>query len=246
MNDVSLAGNKPLSELEFLSKDALSIRAIDNAWVRERAWELSGDKGPDMSHIQEVLTEVVQALYERLGHNAADDMPAMLFFPSNELDPYIVGLHINHRTNYQKRLMASIEANIPHIPTKVSAETSLREDFENLLFEEGAVNPNDLDVDENNRYIKKWVKARWEGFMMYHNNNTAVKSASFKNKYNNTLSRYVIGKVTEAGKVVFTAAPYRHKTKALAMEEANRLAAQFIAPFAVFRCLDIIEPPVVV
>jgi len=64
---------------------------------------------------------------------------------------------------------------------------------------------------------------------------------TFKNRYNRTLGRYVIGKVGHQGKAIFTTAPYRHQTRAEAMQEANLLALELGEPFAVFRCLDIID-----
>lgn len=221
-----------LPELEFLSKQAISLRAIDQEWIKTRALELGDDPVA-------ALSEAVQTLYDRIGHNVKEDEEVMVFTPENDTDPYVVGIYLDQRTVRQK--LAANNATRPAPAMLDSKENSMREDFENLLFEQCPCEPSVIQRDERGRYVVAWVNARWEGFLMYHNNISVIKQNKFQNKYVRTLGRYVIGKMALNGAVLFTKAPFRHQTKALAMEEANRLSTELGEVFAVFRCLDIVD-----
>ena len=221
--------NKP--ELDFLSAEPLSLRAIDQAWIKKRAVELG------RSDIQGALEEAVGVLYERIGPNAKD-APAMVFTPGNDTDPYIVAIPLDHLTNREK----GQSKGMPPVAERPDVKHStLRDEFENLLFESGSFDPSILKLDAKGRYATPWVNARWEGFMMYHSKLTIAGTDNYKPKYAKTLGRYVIGKVAPTGAVLFHKVPFRHQTKALALEEANRLSTDFDGAFAVYRCLDIID-----
>mgnify|MGYP003407763763 FL=1 len=221
--------NKP--ELDFLATEPLSLRAIDQAWIKNRAVELG------CSDIQGALEEAVGVLYERIGPNAKD-APAMVFTPGNDTDPYIVAIPLDHLTNREK----GQSKGMPPVAERPDVKHStLRDEFENLLFESGSFDPSILKLDAKGRYVTPWVNARWEGFMMYHNKLTIAGTDNYKPKYAKTLGRYVIGKVAPTGAVLFHKVPFRHQTKAMALEEANRLSTDFDGAFAVYRCLDIID-----
>ena len=221
--------NKP--ELDFLSAEPLSLRAIDQAWIKKRAVELG------RSDIQGALEEAVGVLYERIGPNAKD-APAMVFTPGNDTDPYIVAIPLDHLTNREK----GQSKGMPPVAERPDVKHStLRDEFENLLFESGSFDPSILKLDAKGRYATPWVNARWEGFMMYHSKLTIAGTDNYKPKYAKTLGRYVIGKVAPTGAVLFHKVPFRHQTKAMALEEANRLSTDFDGAFAVYRCLDIID-----
>mgnify|MGYP003407734786 CR=1 FL=1 len=221
--------NKP--ELDFLATEPLSLRAIDQTWIKNRAVELG------CSDIQGALEEAVGVLYERIGPNAKD-APAMVFTPGNDTDPYIVAIPLDHLTNRER----GQSKGMPPVAERPDVKHStLRDEFENLLFESGSFDPSITKVDDKGRYVVLWVRARWEGFQMYHTKLTIESSDSYKPKYAKTLGRYVIGKVAPTGAVLFHKVPFRHQTKALALEEANRLSADFDGAFAIYRCLDIID-----
>lgn len=226
-------------DLEFLSPEPLSLRAIDQAWVKKRAAVLPNSKFPNEPNIEGALIEALDTLYERIGENAKPDIPAMVFAPDNDTDPYVIGIPLDKRRSREKReARGHAPANPPIVDLK---ELTLREDFENLLFQQGSFEPHIVNRDERGRYITPWVNARWEGFQMYHNDLVVMTSGKYKNKYARTLGRYVIGKLVLNGGVMFKQVPFRHQTKALALEEANRLSTEFGEPFAIFRCLDIID-----
>lgn len=227
-----------LTPVDFLSTEPLSLRAIDQAWVKKRAAQLTNAIDPGMPNIEGALFEAVEVLYDRIGPNAKEDVCAMLFTPANDTDPYIVAIPLAYRTTREKQQGLGT----PPAPLRPDTKNlTLRDEFENLLFEEGSFDPKVLDRDSRGKYVTQWVNARWEGFQMYHNKLTIASSDSYSPKYAKTLGRYVLGKVGAAGVAIFTKAPYRHQTKALALEEANRLSALFGEPFALFRCLDIID-----
>lgn len=226
--------NTQVTDLSFLSPEPFSLRAIDQTWVNHRAAQLGSPEEPDISG---ALTEVAQTLYERIGDNVKDEGEPVVFMPGNETDPYVIGIPLDQRRARLKR-----EGKAPPVAlVPDNKEMSLREEFEDLLFQEGSFDPSILDRADNDRYVVPWVNARWEGFQMYHRRLTLVSTDKFKAKYNRTLGRYVLGKVAINGSVLFTKTPFRHQTKAQALEEANRLSTEFSAPFALFRCLDIVD-----
>jgi hypothetical protein len=231
-----------LPPLDFLSPEPLSLKAIDQTWLNKRAAELANPETPDVPNIEGALLEALDQLYERIGTNAKDDVPALVFAPDNATDPYVVGISLDRRSGRERRGADRGPANpTPLMPD--TKENTLREDFENLLFESGSFDPGIVTRDGNGRYLVPWVNARWEGFQMYHSKLVVNSTGTFKNKYTRTLGRYVIGKVAVNGGVIFKQIPFRHQTKALALEEANRLSVDLGGAFAVFRCLDIIENP---
>lgn len=227
-----------LTPVDFLSTEPLSLRAIDQAWVNKRAAQLVNPVDPGMPNVEGALFEAVEVLYDRIGPNAKEDVCAMVFTPANDTDPYVVAIPLTHLTNREKQQGLGMP---PVAARPDRKECSLREEFENLLFEEGSFDPKVLDRDSRDRYVMQWVNARWEGFQMYHNKLTIAGATNYKPKYAKTLGRYVISKVGPTGAVQFHNVPFRHQTKALAFEEANRLSTEYQGVFAVFRCLDIID-----
>lgn len=236
---VTEALSKPeLTPVDFLSTEPLSLRAIDQVWVKKRAAALTNAVDPGMPNIEGALFEAVEVLYDRIGPNAKEDALAMIFTPGNDTDPYIVAIPLNRLTNREKQQGTGM----PPVAARPDIkEGALREEFENLLFEEGSFDPSILNRDERGKYTTAWVNARWEGFQMYHNKLTIAGTANYKPRYAKTLGRFVISKVGPTGAVTFHPVPFRHQTKALAFEEANRLSTEHNGVFAVFRCLDIID-----
>ncbi|MNM27148.1 hypothetical protein D3C81_376330 [compost metagenome] len=80
----------------------------------------------------------------------------------------------------------------------------------------------------------------WDGFRLYHNNLTIEAKPVFRQNYHKALGRYVLARVGNNGVPIFTKAPFRHQTKAQAIEEAGRLSQEFKVGFGVYRCLDIV------
>jgi hypothetical protein len=221
-----------LTPVDFLSTEPLSLRAIDQAWVNKRTVELG------QPNVEAALLEAVEVLHERIGPNVKEDAPVMVYTPANDTDPYVVAIPLTRRTT---RELQQGHGMPPVAARPDNKNCTLREEFENLLFEEGSFDPKVLDRDSRDKYVMQWVNARWEGFQMYHNKLTLAGTASYKPKYAKTLGRFIIGKVTQTGAVNIHNVPYRHQTKALAMEEANRLSTEHKGVFAVFRCLDIVD-----
>jgi hypothetical protein len=153
----------------------------------------------------------------------------------------VVGIPLDYRSAYQRRLDKRSQPSVPVDSYKPSSDSNLQAEFENLLHEDVLLDPKDLAKDERGHYIVQWVAERWKGFLMYQRKLVIVAANKAKPSYGKTLGRYVIGRVATNGVAVFTKAPYRHATKAQAIEEANRLSAEFNSPFGVFRCLDIID-----
>ena len=232
--------------LDFLSELPLSLRAIDQNWVNQRAVELvaaAESNAPiEVSEARyQILEEIVERLGERLGSNLRDDALALLFSPSNETDPYVVGLPIDGRSSHQKRIERAKETPRP-APPQVSLDyRTVRADFEDGLFQTGEYELSVLDKDEDGNYLEQWVTDRWKGFQMFYNQMVIANSGKFKNKYSKTLGRYVVGKIANNGAALFVRAPFRHETKAGAFQEANNLSTEHASPFGVFRCLDIID-----
>lgn len=230
---------EPFVNPDFMFKEPLSLRAIDPVWVRKRAAELGLVNGePD---INGALTEVADNLTVRMKNNALPDTPVMVYAPINEEDPYILGIAIHRITPRGIRKPKEHVVKEPPLETDKNPN-ALRDDFENMLFEEGDYPPSIVDRDGQDEYLLPWVNSQWMGFQMYHRRFTNAGSPEHKAKYNNALGRYVIGKIQLNGTVGFHHQPYRHKTKASALEEANRLVDDYNTPFAVFRCLDIVAP----
>lgn len=221
-----------LTPVDFLSTEPLSLRAIDQAWVHKRASELGH------ATTEGALLEAVEVLHERIGPNVKEDAAVMVFTPTNDTDPYIVAIPLTRLTTREKQQGLGMP---PVAARPDRKECSLREEFENLLFEEGSFDPSVLKRDSRDKYVMQWVNARWEGFQMYHNKLTIAGTSGYKPKYAKTLGRYVISQVGPTGAVNFHNVPFRHQTKALAFEEANRLSTEHNRVFAVFRCMDIID-----
>lgn len=230
-------------ELEFLSQVPLSLRAVDQAWVNERAAQIPNEAFPGEPNVEAALAEVVERLHQRLGQNVKEDTPGFVYTPDNDTDPYVVCVPLDKLSRGQRLERNRIHREPDNTPSRLTdtSESNLRKEFENLLFQDLLLEEKVLEQDHLGRYITPWVNARWEGFQMYHRHLTVAGKPAFKNRYNRTLGRYVIGKIGHQGKAIFTTAPFRHQTKAEAMQEANRLAVELGEPFAVFRCLDIID-----
>ena len=237
--------NKFLKEpdMNFLSPMPFSLKAISQEWVNKRAGELVNGVDPGQPNVEGALYEAAQVLFERAGANASDDECAILYTPSNDKDPYIIGIPLDQRPLRSKRKSRILAGYKPILP-KPTPETSIRLDFENLMFETvDGFNISDLDCNEEGEYKNPITQSYWKGFCMYHNKLTIVSNGAFKPKYSKTLGVYVVARVATNGTAVFTQSPFRHYTKAGALEEANRLTATHGSPFAIFRCLDIIDTP---
>lgn len=227
---------------DFLFPTPLSLRAISQNWVNTRAKQIPNEQQPGEPNVQAALDEAVDRILERIGHNLNEEKPGTIYAPDNDTDPYIVCIPLNNLTGRLKRSHVGLEKGV--LPTQIKpdvVESTLQDEFEDLLFQDLMLEQKVLDKDEQGKYKTSWVNARWEGFQMYHRHLTIAGKPAFKNRYNRTLGRYVVGQVGHQGKVVFTRVPFRHPTRASAMEEANRVAAEQQQPFAVFRCLDIID-----
>lgn len=237
---MSMLENPPLVDTDFLANESYSFRAVDNAWVRKRAAQLVNPIDLGQPNILGALVEAAEVLYDRVGVNAKEDAHALFFYADNDTDPFVIAIPLDHRSIVEKRAEKG-PITPPPKPTPPAKETTLREDFEDLLFQEGSFDHKVLDRLQNGRYKTPWVQAKWEGFCMYHNKLVTLPAEKYKPRYDKVLGRYIIGKVGDTGAILFHNVPFRHQTKALALEEANRLSAEFQHPFAIFRCLDIIN-----
>lgn len=229
--------------LPFLHRDPLSLRAIDPVWVTNRAAEIAAERGLTEPDIQSALLEAIDTLCQRAAWNYREDTDVLVYEPSEESHPYLIAVPLAHNTGRHRRLREAGTQPPPPPPVNAdSKQSSLKEEFENVIFEkETDLFPSDLDTDTNGVYINERVRTLWEGFKLYHHKLTAVSSERYKTNYNKALGRYVVAKIGNNGVAIFTKTPYRHHTKALAMEEANRLSAHYGGVFGVFRCLDIVE-----
>lgn len=235
---------KQLDPDNFLCQRPFSIRVVDQDWVNARAAEIAKTNGVAEPDVQSALMEVVDRVEQRAAWNYDQEKPILVYAPSGDQDPYVVAVPlVRHRNKNHVRTTPAAN----HNPGAVHAEAAqtLKEEFENLIFErEQGLDPADLAVDDRGHYVNRYVAALYEGFRMYHGKLVSLKGANFRENYEKSLGRYVIAKVNNAGVSLFVPAPFRHRTKALAMEEANRLATNTSHAFGVFRCLDIVLPPI--
>lgn len=220
----------------FLLEGAYSLRPIDQVWLRKRAAELN----PEEPDLQRALEEAVETLRDNLGHNLDEDAEMLLYSSDSNTDPYIVALPIKKRRNPgdQVRNVTPPVAKRPDLK-----ESSIQLEFENILFESNEeFGLNDLEKNDMDEYVNNDVRQRWEGFKLYHEKLTIEATPHFKKEYHKSLGRYVVGKITRNGTSLFIKTPFRHQTKALAMEEACRLSGEHNEAFGIFRCLDIVSP----
>lgn len=217
----------------FFHPQAYSVRTIDPQWVSKRTEEL-GDE-------QAALNEVLEQLMVRVDQNYDESRDPLVYMPDGEGEPYILAIPI---CNVPVRKRPKAETPVrKHQPNPDNKRSSLRDDFEQLVFEiYPTLNKSDL-AKENDIYINPLVKASWEGFKLHHSRLTEANSHTYRDNYNKTLGRYVIGKINQAGVALFNHAPYRHLTLTAATEEAKRLTAEKNEAFGIFRCLDIIGKP---
>lgn len=91
--------------------------------------------------------------------------------------------------------------------------------------------------DKQGMYTNKYTRAMWSGY-----------KAFFERMYNlgakemPMVGRYILGTARENGHINMSRSPYRHASKALALTEANRLAAELGKPIYLFRCHEVIQP----
>lgn len=228
-----------VKEEEFFHHEPLSLRAISREWVINRALELGrGSTEPD---IRGALAEAVELITARTAWNLAEGRDVLVYEPDGEGDPYVVAIPLNSfgRGGGKPRLDPPA-TQTPKIPD--TKRRNIVDDFEDIVFEmDFELTPSDLDRDQNGRYINAHVRALFTGFKMYHDKLTMARSEQFRINYNKTLGRYVLAKVGNNGIAIFTKAPFRHLSKAMAIEEANRLSEQLDEAVGIFRCLDIIK-----
>jgi hypothetical protein len=223
-------------QFDFLHKEGYSIRCIDPAWVESRAAALGGEDG-----IQKALTEAFDQLAVRIGQNRDEERDPVVYPPDNPGDPYVLLTPILNINGKKQKTEAPVQAR-PFNPE--NRKPTIREDFEDLLFEiKPGLNKEALARNVNGEYEDKEIQTRWEGFFMYHHLLTQTTMATFKDTYNATLGRYVIGKVGKNGVALFNRAPYRHTSMRLAVTEAKRLQAEKGEAYGIFRCLDIFGVP---
>lgn len=234
--------NPTNADVSFLHAKCWSMKAIDQNWINQRSNELA-DPITGTPDISAALGEVVEALVGRIGNNIGSSEEAVIYVPGNETDPYVVGIELRKNTKRGPRAGAKppYEEAMTVLEMQDPKESCLRDDFEDLLFQEDAYLPSIIDRDPQGRYILDWVNERWAGFQMYEQRLVAHNSDYYDGKYCKTLGRYVVGRMANNGAVVFRTMPFRHQTKALAMEEANRQTETLGGAFAVYRCLDIIH-----
>lgn len=232
---------KTKPDLPFFNEKEYSLKAISQTWLNMRCGELGGD-------LQGAFQEVLDGLVDRLGNNVEQEGECRIYFPDNETDPYVFAIPLDRRSEFL-RSKAKAQARVQHLMPLQTVEqvaenktTTVKEDFENLLFEENdGYDHRLLNTDEQGNYTDPKTRNRWEGFLMYHQNFTILGKDHYKNKYGKTLGKYVVARLAKNGIAIFTAAPYRHQTKADAVEKANALSKEFMAPFSVFRCMDIYD-----
>jgi len=229
---------------DFFHPAAYSLRAIDPEWVDKRSKEIAvatGSATPE-DCIQEALEEVLTQLAERTGHNFDDQGEPFVYTPDVPGQPYVMLVPLKVLTSSKRP-----KADIPqpkHAPNPNNKRSNLRLDFEATVFEiEPGLNKSDLAKDGQGRYYNARMQALWDGFQMYHNRFTTVKSPTFRVNYQKALGRYVIAKIGPNGVPLFNRAPFRHMTIVDATTEALRLADEHQDGFAIFRCMDIVGKP---
>jgi len=227
-----------VKEEDFFHPDPLSMRAISREWVDKRAVELAGESAePD---VHGALVEAVELITARTAWNLAEDRQVLVYTPDGENDPYVVAIPLNSSRRVGKPRLDPPVTHTPKVPD--TKRRNIVDDFEDIVFEmDFELSPSDLDRDQNGRYINAHVRALFTGFKMYHDKLTMARSEQYRTNYNKTLGRYVLAKVGNNGIAIFNKAPFRHLSKAMAIEEANRLSEQLGEAVGVFRCLDIIK-----
>lgn len=120
--------------------------------------------------------------------------------------------------------------------------TELRQNFEDdirVRFGEGK-QPN-LQRSKAGCYIDRDIQCWWNGYKLANESIHLVKR-----KTHPLASRYIIGRI-EGTEVTqrfrLSPVPYRHKARLGAELEAKRLVEEHGQPFAIFRCVEVINPP---
>lgn len=228
----------------FNPEQHYALRIIDSGWVEKRALELAKVVGSEHPDTQAALEEAVEMLQERTANNLDDGKDTLLYLPGEDGDPFLVALPILRETRTVRRSPPDSKA---HLPPHPKAEWSLtcRDQFEDVLFEgDFDVTPSSLDKNEAGDYLDPNVQLMWKGFNLYHEKMTSINNEAYKKRYDKTLGTFVVAKVAKpSGGALFVHSPYRHRLKADAMAEANRLGGIKGETFAIFRCLDVVIPP---
>ena len=218
----------------FLPKAPVSVRAIDSAWVAERA---AKDKVTE----QEVISEIAEHLATRLNHTMDETRDVLLYSPENKGDPYILALPLKLEAPKEKRFI-----NEGKLPPKSFIKSELDNDkitaeFERLI-KKKYPNLNDFVFikDSLGVYLDPTIKDYWEGFLLYHDSQTTVCDTVNKKIYEKSIGRFIIGKIVPSGAVLFNKAPYRHATRASATEEALRLSNAYDCSFVVYRAIGVV------
>lgn len=219
----------------FLPANPWSLRPVCQDWVNRRAAELGGD-------VSAALSEVYEVFAQRTSYNFDHDREPLVYTPDGPNDPYILALPL---VKYRGGQAPSIKPAKPHVPGDPKLKTSnLKDEFENYVFEgDDELTLDDLDVDDHGVYLNQRVRGLFDGFKLYHDKVTMADCTDFRDPYLRILGRFVVAKVTPGGAALFTKAPFRHHTKADALEEAHRLVGELNDGFAVFRCMAIIGKP---
>lgn len=240
-----MSNEDAVPDLGFFAKEPFALRAIDQEWLNKRANELGNMAGPDLDA---ALDEVLADLYARMGVNLDKGRCSIIHSPGDEGDPYIIAVPIikpNSRIVKSMTRKVSTEAMLAVADAPRSArekvEESLRLQFEEMVsvLPEG-LGHHGLVRTPSGRYVDQKFQGMWEGFLLYHDGMTTIGQGLPGRHDHRIMGHYVVGKVVKTGVAIFTKAPYRHATKAGAMEECLRLKEEFNETFAIFRCVDVV------
>lgn len=221
---------------ELITLEGIGYRAVASDYVMKRAYALSDTSFPDLPA---ALKEIAETISERFGANLIEG-EVTVYYPTSSKDPYVFGIPCTKNTKKKvnqvnKEDPLAIIKSRPFRP-EVKGNT-LQQDFEDALFEDKARPISATNKTPDGIYTNPIIQAQWEGFKLYH----SKFDKDLSKRQDKTLGRYVIGKVIVSGQVKFHELPFRHPTKATAMEEANRLANTYGGGFGVFRCIEIVN-----
>lgn len=218
----------------FAPKAPVSLRAVDAAWVADRATATGVTP-------LEVIQEVANGLVERLNHNMDATRDVLLYSPENEDGPYILALPLKWESSKTKKQSAEAKPLPKSFINSDADNNKIVKEFETLIrkkypgLDDFVFVRNQLGI-----YLDPKIKDLWDGFWLYHESQTTVSDTVNKKMYEKSLGRFILGKIVASGSVMFPTAPYRHATRQGATEEALRLSGTYGCSFAIYRAVDVV------
>lgn len=230
---------------ELLAEN-ISTRVVAGSWLLWRATQINNGIVPEQGceSLEKAIAEAEQILYERMHNNLKEGGETVIIKLGEEVDSDVVMIiPIDNRKKRVKALEQPRE-----VVKAVPLEFDLRDEFETLSRQSwhGEVPVALFNRDnKTDRYVDRGVNTRWVGFRMCF---TALMKPyrSIKESYQRIFGNFIVGEVTNTGQVLFSNTPYRHRSLSGVYEEVNRLVNTQHKPYAIFRCVDIIDAPKVI